>query len=165
MSERREVLKQKYLDIIMSFGFKVIYDLDKECNHELYDLYMLLMRKDKSRKPSQAKRYAFLAITHQSPLSLDEFEMHLPGEKKESEFEQFKAGIRNRLLEYGIDDVIAILLHSGYHLMDVYEGNATLSKVKFTPEMIQLLIEYGNAKGSPLEIYTRKKNAGRPQRP
>ena len=159
MSERKELLKQKYMDIVTGLGFKVVYDLDKACNHDLYDLYMLLLRKDANRPSYAAKRYAFLAITHQSSLSLDEFETYLPGEKNANLYEQFKAGIRNRLLEYTIDDIIAILLHCGYHLMEIYEGNEKLAKIKFTPDMIQTLIEYGNVKGSPLENYSARKNA------
>lgn len=161
MSERKELLKTKYLEIVKSFGYKVIHDLDKNCEHDLYDLYMLLMRKDATRPAYGMKRYAFLAITHQSSLSLDEFETYLPGEKNGNMFEQFKAGIRNRLLEYSIDDIIAILLHCGYHIMEIYEGNDKLAKIKFTPEMIQTLIEYGNVKGSPLENYNMRKNATR----
>lgn len=144
-------LKKRYTKIINDLGYKVMYDLDDDLEDEVYDIFCLLTRTDKSAEINK-KKYIFAAIGTNSPLSLSEFKLHLPGGPKEKEFSMFRTGIKNRLsLEYDIDDVAAILLHNGYHLEKFYQFIQGKPRLVLDPDMIRVIVDEGNKKGSPLE--------------
>ena len=85
----------------------------------------------------------------------------LPFEKfhqlAEKEYDKFVEGLHNWMLEYTIDDVSAILLQSGFYLESFYQFINGKPRLKLDPSMIQVLVDEGNMKGSPLKSYQREK--------
>lgn len=146
----KEKLKKKYIEIINGFGYKLMYDLDKDLKDEIHDLHVLVYRIDNNTLVCR-KKYVFLKIPYSSPLSLSEFEKYLPGGNNEKEYNKFVNGVRNRMVEFNIDDVIAMLLYEGYHLEDVYQFIQGKPRLKLNPEIIERLIEVANMKGSPIK--------------
>lgn len=143
-------LKKSFIQILISYGYKVMYDMDPDSKNEMYDIYMLCSRVDKDATVCK-KKYVFLQIPYTSPLSLSELKNYLPHGKNEKDIQQFTMGVKNRMLEFTIDDVVAILLHEGYHLEDIYQFVQGKPRLKLNRDIIEKLINDGNIKGSPLQ--------------
>ena len=154
--EDRKILKDKYIKIIESLGYKIMFDLDKELSNEIYDIYMLCTRTVDTESGILRKRYVFLAIPYSSNLSLRSFRDYLPNGDKAKDYDKFVNGLHNYMLEYTIDDVIAILLHAGFNVENFYQFIKGKPRLKLDPEMIGILVDEGNMKGSPLEIKERR---------
>ena len=148
--EERAKLKRKYIQMINGHGYKIMHDLDPNMDNQMYDINMLCSRVDKDETICR-KKYVFLQIPYTSPLSFNEYKTYLPGGKNEELLGMFNTGLKNRMLEYTIDDIVAILLHDGYHLEEIYQFVQGKPRLKLNPQIIERLVNDGNTKGSPLE--------------
>lgn len=155
-NEERKKLKAKFVEIINSIGYKVMYDLDKDLSHQMYDAYMLCTRVVETKDGLHRKRYVFLVTTYNSSLGFRNMKEFLPGGSREKEYNKFVEGLRNWMLEYTIDDVTAILLQAGFYLESFYQFINGKPRLKLDPSMIQILVDEGNMKGSPLKAYKRE---------
>ena len=150
--EDRKILKDKYIKIIESLGYKIMFDLDEELSNDIYDIYMLCTRSVDTESGILRKRYVFLVIPYTSNLSLKSFRDYLPNGDKAKDYDKFVKGLHNYMLEYTIDDVVAILLHVGFNIENFYQFIKGKPRLKLNREMISILVNEGNMKGSPLNI-------------
>ena len=145
--EEKHELKNKYIEIISSYGYKIMYDMDSDLKDDMFDIYLLCTRVDKSVSVCQ-KKYVFLQIAYTSELSLSEFKEYLA--KDEKELSLFKTGIKNRMIEFTVDDIVAVLLHNAFHLEEIYQFIQGKPRLKLNRNIIELLMHEFNMKGSPL---------------
>lgn len=149
---QRTAIKSKYIELIQGFGYKILMDLDKNLSDELYDIHLFCSRTDKTDdNPTTRKRYVALAIPYTSALSFNEFTQYEKGQQKENFRGQFIEGLRNRMVEYTMDDIAAVLLHSGYHLQDFYVFVQGKGRLNFNTNTIIDICDYLGSKGSPLK--------------
>jgi hypothetical protein len=157
----RNKLKEEFLKILKSLDFKVIYDLDKENNHNIYDIYMLVSTIDHDEEPAVRQRFVPLIITYSSELGYMSMQNYM---KSADTMAEYREGLSKWLsVTYSIDDLVALLLHANYHLKDVYQFINGKGRFKFTPSIVKLIVDEMNLKGSPLktakqtELYQKKK--------
>jgi hypothetical protein len=78
---------------------------------------------------------------------------------------KFSRGVRNRMLEYTMDDVVAVLLSEGMHIQDIYQFKQGKGRLYLNRSIIETLCTSLNTKGSPLENpYINKKNIAERQK-
>jgi hypothetical protein len=161
--EKRLYYKKEFIKQLELQGFKVIYDLDKDAEHSIYDIYMLVSKIDEEEEPAIKQRFVPLIITYSSELGFMNFANYLDG-KGGRDIEEYAHGLSNWLsVTYSIDDLVALLLHSRYHLKDIYQFIKGKGRFKFTPSIVKLIVDEMSMKGSPLgtakqhELYQKKK--------
>lgn len=148
---QRAEIKKKYFELITTFGYKILMDLDKSLSDELYDIHVFCSRTDKSDNTATRKRYVALSIPYTSALSFNEFTQYEKGQPKEKFRDQFIEGLKNRMVEFTVDDVAAVLLHSGYHLQDFYVFVQGKGRLNFDTNTIIDVCDFLTSKGSPLK--------------
>jgi uncharacterized protein YfkK (UPF0435 family) len=159
---KRDEYKEQFLKILKGLGFKVIYDLDKENQHNIYDIYMLVSKNDPDEDEAVRQRFVPLVITYSAELSFMNMGDYL--KRGADGIAEYSHGLENWVaLNYSIDDLVCLLLHSGYHLKDIYQFINGKGRFKFTPSIVKLIVDNMNLKGSPLrsvkqnELYQKKK--------
>ena len=160
--ETRNQYKDEFVKILKGLGYKIIYDLDKENQHNLYDIYMLVSTTDRDAPMTVRQRYVPLVVTYSSDLGFMQLANFL--KRKEDGIAEYSDGLSKWLsVDYGIDDLIAVLLHEGYHLLDIYQYINGKGRFKFTPSIVKKIVDQMSLKGSPLntakqnELYQKKK--------
>jgi hypothetical protein len=89
--------------------------------------------------------------------------MYVEGKREEQG--KFSQGVRNRMLEYSMDDVVAVLLREGMHIQDIYQFKQGKGRLYLNRQIIETLCTSLNTKGSPLENpYMNKKNIAERQK-
>lgn len=160
----RNKYKEEFLKVLENLGYRVIYDLDKDNTHNIYDIYMLVSKidHDVDQNPAVRQRFVPLVITYSSELGFMRFAKYLNG--KHDEIAEYSDGLAKWLsVDYSIDDLVALLLHANYHLKDIYQFINGKGRLKFTPNIVKLLVDEMSLKGSPLnsvkqnEMYQKKK--------
>lgn len=154
-------LKEKYLTLIKRLGYTVTFDLDKEVNDPMYDLQLLVTRVDQdSDNEFTRKKYITFMIPFTSILGLRNFRSMYVDGNRDSEV-KFVQGVKNRMLEYTLDDVIAVLLSEGLHIQQIYQFKQGKGRLYLNRDIISLICNSLNTKGSPLENkYIREKRIG-----
>ena len=156
--DERLELKPKYIKLIKHWGYNVTYDLDEGCDDPLYDLQLLITRIDEKADVYNRKKYIAFMIPFTSILGMRTFKsMYVEGSREEQG--KFSQGVRNRMLEYSMDDVVAVLLREGMHIQDIYQFKQGKGRLYLNRQIIETLCTSLNTKGSPLENpYMNKKN-------
>ena len=157
-------LKTQYIKLIKNWGYTITYDLDEGCEDPLFDLQFLITRVDKDADEYNRKKYVTFMIPFRSVLGFRNFKsMYVEG-NKESQM-KFSQGVRNRMLEYTMDDVVAVLLSEGMHIQDIYQFKQGKGRLYLNRNIIETLCTSLNTKGSPLEnAYINKKNIAERQK-
>jgi len=158
----RDNFKQEFIKILKSLDYKIIHDLDKDNQHNIYDVYMLVSTVDESKNPAIRQRYVPLVITYSAELGFMNFDKYL--KRGNDGIAEYREGLAKWLsVNYSIDDIVALLLHANYHLKDIYQFINGKGRFKFTPRIVELIVNEMNLKGSPLgsakqnELYQKKK--------
>ena len=151
-------VKKDYLKLISNIGYKVTFDLDKEINDDIYDLQLLLTRvKEDAEDPNTKKRYVTYCISNGSALNFIEYRKFMWSKNREKAAE-FSKGVRNRCIEYTLDDIAALLLHRGFHISEFYQFVQGKGRLVLNRKIARTIIHELNFKGSPLENqYMRNK--------
>ena len=158
----RNKYKEEFLKILKSLDYKVVYDLDKDNQHNIYDVYMLVSKIDPDENEAVSTRYVPLVITYSSELGFLSFDKYL--KRGADGIAEFTDGLSKWLsVDYSIDDLVALLLHANYHLKNIYQFINGKGRFKFTPKIVKLLVDEMSMKGSVLqsakqtELYQKKK--------
>lgn len=153
--EKREV-KERYINLLKRIGYKIIYDLDPECEDNLHDLKLLMtMKLDSVYDSKVALRYIAYVVESVSPLSFTEFK-RFSGPRQD--IREFVVEINNRaMLNYSVNDLAAILLKNGVNLQDLYQFKDGKGKLVLTPEGIRVIVDTLSSQGSPLENFAVRK--------
>lgn len=163
----RMELKEEYLKIIHNMGYKIIYDMDKEVDDPLYDLNLLVtIIRDELDGFNEftRKRYIPYCISFTSVLGFANFRKFFHRNDRDGQA-NFVKGIKNRMMEYTMDDVAAVLLNEGMHLPEFYKFKDGKGRLYLNRDIVGKLLESLNLKGSPLEsTYIRKKRAAERQK-
>lgn len=146
-------IKKEYLQIIKNMEYKVTYDMDAEVDDPLYDLNLLVTR---VRDPLDGfddytkKRYIPYCIGFTSALGFDNFRKVFHRKDRDGQA-AFVKGIQNRMMEYSLDDVAAVLLSEGMHLPEFYKFKDGKGRLYLNRAIVGKLLQSLNLKGSPLE--------------
>jgi hypothetical protein len=158
--EIRLELKDEYIKLIKRLGYTITFDLDTVCDDPLYDLQFLITRIDEDADEFTRKKYITFMIPFQSILGFRNFKrMYIDGNRADQA--KFSQGVKNRMLEYTLDDVVAVLLSEGMHIQTIYQFKQGKGRLYLNREIIETLCTSLNTKGSPLENnYIRQKRIG-----
>ena len=158
--DERIELKEKYMKLIKRLGYTITYDLDEEVDDPLYDMQFLITRIDEDADEFTRKKYITFMIPYRSILSLRNFKrMYEDGTREDQA--KFSQGVKNRMLEYTLDHVVAVLLSEGMHIQTIYQFKQGKGRLYLNRNIIETLCTSLNTKGSPLENhYIRQKRIG-----
>jgi hypothetical protein len=153
--EKKEI-KERYIAFLKRIGYKIIYDLDPECEDNLHDLKLLMtMKLDSVYDAKVALRYIPYVVESVSKLSFKEFQ-RFSGPRQD--IREFVVEINNQaMMNYSINDLAAILLKNGANLQDIFQFKDGKGKLVLTPEGIKCIVETLSSQGSPLENFAVRK--------
>ena len=152
MLDSDEKLKYRphYFKILKRMGWIVVYDDNPDLDNTLYDISLMCTKKMKDKDTGKVKTYyGFFKATYNSAVSYDAFRKAWI-RPEEGAINKMIDVIHSMIYPYELDDVIAQLLHLGYHIQNVYTVQNGKLALNLNSSQISSLITEFNTKGSPL---------------
>jgi hypothetical protein len=141
----KEKLRSYYFKLLKrTLGWDVAFDANKKLTSTILDI-SLFLRRTKDGK----QEYGFLQVPYNDKVSYERFEEIKRNEN--GSFKEFVDRLDSMIYPYDFDDVVAQLLHLGYHIQDVYTiDNTGKLNLKLDGKICKELIEEFTRKSSPL---------------
>lgn len=151
-AEEKAKVRPKYFKMVrQTTGWKVAYDDLKELDNPIFDVSVFLTKDEVDEKTGEKNRlYGFFQTTYNSNVSYDAF-YKASLNPAEGGLAKIADIIDSQIYPYGLDDVIAQLLHLGYHIQDVYKPDENgKNNLNLNPDMLHEMIHQFCTQNSPL---------------
>ena len=149
--EKEKVRPQYFKTIEKRLGWKIAYDDLPELDNPIYDVSIFVTKNEIDEKTGEKKTlYGFFQTTYNSNVSYEAF-FKASRNPQEGGITLIMDLIDSQIYPYELDDVIAQLLHLGYHIQDVYKVDAKGKlNLNLTPDNIHDMIHQFCTQNSPL---------------
>lgn len=136
----RNVLKKEYFQLMKQLGYSVVYDLHTKKHDDMFDLELLC-----THKVNDEVLYCMYQIGKTNELRVEKYKEY----RDNGKLDEFRQGFINWIthVTFNVNDMIACLLHEGYHIEEIYIDN----KIHLTPKIIKTVMDSLCRKGTPLK--------------
>jgi hypothetical protein len=144
-------IRPRYFKMLKAIGWKVTYDDNKDMDNKLLDISVFLTKSyiDQETKKKTTK-YGFFQTSYNSDVSYTAFDEAWKN-SNDGSLKKLGDTIHARIYPFDLDDVVAQLLHLGYHIQDVYKVDSKGKlNIFLNPESIHKLIHQFCTQNSPL---------------
>jgi hypothetical protein len=148
--EEKEKVRPQYFKMLRRIGWTVAFDANEDLDNPIMDISVFLTGFDVDEETKKKiPRYGFLEVTYNSPVSYDAYRKAWLS-KSQDLMPKLIDEVHSLIYPYELDDVIAQLLHLGYHIQDVYTVQDGKLALNLDEDKIKAMIHQFVTQNSPL---------------